>query len=977
MHYADLMEQIAGHLDQIRFPYDVIVTVTDAAAKPVVAGVLAAKVRQARVKVLVVPNKGRDVKPLYSDVASLLEGYDIIGHIHGKKSAFNNGATAGWLEYLLDCLMGSEETVGLIFDRFRHDANAGVIYPAMYHKLPYWANTWLSNRGWAARLRDRLFLSGLPDSYFSYPVGNMFWARKEAIRPLLELGLRDEDFPEEKGQNDGEIMHALERMTTVVARDRGYVNYVIRRNGTGITIIDDHDGIDFSPYHGSSLEYLRKGVERPDIKVVSFDIFDTLVVRPLSDPADLFELMQPEVSRIKGKPVDFRRVRMAADAWQRERLEAGKDVSFAEIYHRVAEVLQLDTAEREQLMELELKLEAKYMRPRSAVVAVMDHAYALGKRVILTSDMYLDAEVVVRLLQGLGIVAYHQLYLSADVGKRKDARSLFPHILQTEGIGAGELLHVGDNEHSDLQVAGDLGICTFHVMKPVELFRRSPLGKTGFPGPAAGLSLFARVSFGLMLTRVYDDPFPRSGSSVNGDLRTFGYWYFGPILLAYVNWVATRAVAEGVDALYFLARDGDILIRIYEQLRKYRPLPEGVYLEVSRRSIGVPFIRRREQLDKLLQPEYPGGSLSELLRIRLGIDITRHPEINVRDFGFAGIHSAVFIPADLPKVKQLCYHLYQRLPEHFAAEATNATAYLRSMGLFDAGKKAVVDIGYSGTLQRILNEVGLEEPVHGYYMVLYRIFDALMKNPAVSAEGLFGDRIDPYLKELSIDRYSLFYEMVLSSTRGPVECYNADGRPVYAAVGEEERYKLLKLPEIHAGIMEYCRDVLGLLEDSSLIRWDDTNFLLKPFQWFLEHPSQADLDMLADYTLDDHYCGQGVLSWEYLWKKCVPHAALWGDGLLPEVTGNYGGFANRREFEIFSWYQERYERMPGWFKKLGQLFKILRGTKRIRVVLEDVGYARNQATKAEEIQAWYNKEYEVLPRWYKKLGDFIRWAVTA
>jgi hypothetical protein len=51
---------------------------------------------------------------------------------------------------------------------------------------------------------------------------------------------------------------------------------------------------------------------------------------------------------------------------------------------------------------------------------------------------------------------------------------------------------------------------------------------------------------------------------------------------------------------------------------------------------------------------------------------------------------------------------------------------------------------------------------------------------------------------------------------------------------------------------------------------------------------------------------------------------------------------------------------------------VLLGTKRIRITLEDVNYRRNQATKAEEIQAWYSKEYEVLPRWYKSFGQFIR-----
>ena len=994
MHYTDLMEQVADNLARIPFPYDLIVTVTDPQAKPGVLATMADKVTRARTRAMIVPNKGRDVKPFYDDVAALLSDYEIIGHIHGKKSVFNNGATKGWLEHLLRCLMGSEETVQKIFSRFQSDPHAGVIYPAAFYKMPYWANSWLSNRDWAARLRDRLHLAAIPDTYFSYPVGNMFWARREAIRPLLELGLQDEDFPEENGQTDGEIMHALERMTTVVSRSRGYTNYVIRPVSDTITINEDSDGIDFSAYEGSSLDYLRQAIKRPEVRVVSFDIFDTLVVRPLSDPADLFELMQAEVEKMTGQRMDFRNIRLDADGWRRRQPAEGRDVTFADIYDRIAEVLHLSTDQRDRLMELELKLEMRFMRARPAVVDVMNHAFALGKQVILTSDMYLDKEVVVRLLERLGIVSWHRIYLSSDIGKRKDGRTLFPHILQTEAIQPQEMIHVGDNEHSDIQVPGDLGILTFHVMRPFDLFCQTPLGRTGFPG--TGLSLFARVSFGLMLTRLYNDPFPLDAAPPNEDLRTFGYWYFGPTLLAFTKWVAERSADYGTDTLYFLARDGDVLIRIYRLLQNYlkRPSPESVYLEVSRRSVGVPFIQRREQLDKLLEPEYSGGPLSELIRIRLGLDLHEHPEIDLREFGFAGLHSAVFIPADLAKVKRLCYYLFDHFGDHFREEKEDAIGYLSARGLFGEGNKAVVDIGYSGTMQRILNEAGLNRPLHGFYMVLYNTFDLLMKNPEICAKGLFGDRIDPWLKDLSIDRYSLFYEMVLSSTRGPVTRYRRDKdgayQPVYAPVSEDERYKLMKLPQIHEGILDYCRDVLGLLEDTDLITWEDTRFLLTPFKWFLEHPTAADLKMLAGYSLDDDYCGQGVLYWapppagdtspgdkpvaskDFLWKRYVPNAELWRGAGVPAIREKYAGFANRREFDIFNWYQERYERLPRWFKKLGQLFKILQGTKRVRIVLEDVGYVRSRPTKAEEIQAWYDKEYEILPKWYKRFGELLR-----
>jgi len=988
VHYIDLMDAVAKFLGNIPFAFDLYVTITDANAKAAVRSAVRAQAPKAKLTVLPVVNRGRDVKPLYTDVAPLLKGYDVIGHIHAKKSSFNLGATTGWLEFLLDALMGSAEVVTEIFDLFRREPTAGLVYPGPFNKLPYWANTWLSNRGWAEELGRRLNIAELPASYFSYPMGNMFWARAGALEPLLRLGLTETDYPPEQGQSDGEIMHALERMVAVSALAAGFSNYIVSREAEGVRLIDQRFAFDLSSYHTHSLDALKKVISQRDIAVVSFDIFDTLIVRCLTDPSDIFELMQPEVERVAGQPVDFKRLRRDADVSLRGRLAPGRDVTLTEIYRRIGELLHLPVAETERLKALELRLEWKYMRVRSSMVEVMNFAWHEGKRVVLVSDMYLEKDFVEALLRALGVTAYHAMYLSSAIGKRKDNRTMFPYLLETEDIGPRQMIHVGDNEHSDLQIPGDLGIPVFHVMRPRELFGLTPLGKTGYPGPWERLPIAARVTAGLQWVRQLDHPFPSGRSAVNGDLHTFGYCYFGPVLLAFVRWVAERAREEGISKLFFLARDGDILIRIYRLLQAWLPgdSPEGVYLEVSRRSVGVPFIEGPEQLDKLLDPAYPGGPLAELIRIRLGIDLGDWPEIDVRRWGFSHPQAIVFIPADLGKIKRLAYHLHSVCAAHFEQEKEGALGYLRQMGFFDEGDKAVVDIGYSGTLQRILNDVSPDRPVHGYYMVLYRTIDTLLKREGARAKGLFGDRIDPYLKDLSIDRYSLFYEMVLSSVNGPVVNYAQDAcgyQPVYAPVSPDEKDKLSKLPAIHEGILDYCRELLLLLEDHRAIGWDDPAFLLQPFQHFLENPTPADFAMLSGYSLDDYYCGQGILYWsppeslceeadaDCLWKRYVPGAPLWCVEAAKPPERKWE-VARRREQEIFHWYVEQYETMPRWYKWIGHLFKIVMGRKKIRIVLEDVGYCRDQPSRAEEIQAWYDKEYEVLPLWYKRVGQLVR-----
>jgi lipopolysaccharide biosynthesis protein len=50
----------------------------------------------------------------------------------------------------------------------------------------------------------------------------MFWAKTKAIRPIASLGLRYEDFPEERGQLDGTLAHAIERILFYVCELAGY-----------------------------------------------------------------------------------------------------------------------------------------------------------------------------------------------------------------------------------------------------------------------------------------------------------------------------------------------------------------------------------------------------------------------------------------------------------------------------------------------------------------------------------------------------------------------------------------------------------------------------------------------------------------------------------------------------------------------------------------------------------------------------------
>jgi lipopolysaccharide biosynthesis protein len=79
---------------------------------------------------------------------------------------------------------------------------------------------WGKNKRFVEALGQKLQVDTGP-THFLFPVGTMFWARVESIRPILDLELDWKDYPSEPLPYDGSILHALERLFSLVASARG------------------------------------------------------------------------------------------------------------------------------------------------------------------------------------------------------------------------------------------------------------------------------------------------------------------------------------------------------------------------------------------------------------------------------------------------------------------------------------------------------------------------------------------------------------------------------------------------------------------------------------------------------------------------------------------------------------------------------------------------------------------------------------
>jgi glycosyltransferase involved in cell wall biosynthesis len=230
LHYTDLAADFAARLEAAKCRADLFVTTTSQ-QKRLEAEYAFRRYKLGRVRVIEVPNRGRDIGPLLVGAKSHLRSgnYDIIGHLHGKRSAaVDSDMGDRWRTFLTDTLLGDRDTLRQIWSLFEADRRLGLVFAEDRHSVG-WTKNWTV----AEKLAQRLVPPpDLPD-FPMFPLGTMFWARAAALEPLWTLDFDPDDFPVEPAPYDGTILHAIERMLPAVTESTGHSWCTVYRPGSG------------------------------------------------------------------------------------------------------------------------------------------------------------------------------------------------------------------------------------------------------------------------------------------------------------------------------------------------------------------------------------------------------------------------------------------------------------------------------------------------------------------------------------------------------------------------------------------------------------------------------------------------------------------------------------------------------------------------------------------------------------------------
>lgn len=332
------------------------------------------------------------------------------------------------------------------------------------------------------------------------------------------------------------------------------------------------------PYFRLSYEDLKQEIDNHD--VISFDVFDTLLMRKVYEPSDVFMLMDRELS--DRFPFVFSEERKLAE----QELGRTCEPTIDQIYEYLAWKHHLSEEEKQYLLSLELEKEQAVLCVREKMKHCMEYCIWQGKKVYLVSDMYLPAEILGELLERLGITGYTELMVSCDYQTSKPEK-LFERL--KEKAAGMRYLHIGDSKEADYDSPKRHGIDAFLIMPAVRMMECSAYGDVFIHLK----SLSSRVMLGMLAASVFQDPFVLSGTKgipVIADAGQFGYTIISPLVLSFTTWMFHRIRTKKKALLLFSARDGWVIQKVFHYLAgawKLTELPEDIYFMVSRKALEI------------------------------------------------------------------------------------------------------------------------------------------------------------------------------------------------------------------------------------------------------------------------------------------------------------------------------------------------------------------------------------------------------
>lgn len=564
--YPELLAEFRDYLARIPWPFDLLVSITREEDASTVENALQALPMLEALVIRQVPNRGRDIAPMLVTFNEALRGYDFIGHLHTKKTPQAEWGEH-WRTHLLSHLLSDTHHLQQIFFHLAH-SGVGMVYPPLTRNTPFWAMSWLSNGEIAQPLCERLGLRFDATAYFSFPVGSMFWARREALLPLLDLHLAEADFPDEAGQHDGTLQHAIERLLGPVCRHAGWPTATIDLEHA---CLNGQDSLNAPLYLTAPIGDTLLSV-LPHFEALTLSTLETLVTSPFVHRHMLrrfiAECRGEEIGIHENEVDTFLSLREAAE----QHLHSGSAPTLAEI-SKTLQQLGIGHEKADAWIALEADVEMRLWQPRQAILSALEAASTATRGIGAIVNVPFASTSVLARLQALGFDMLETAISGHDAQTKIQTLAFWEWVAEhAPALKDRKLLHVGDHPYLDMQLPWrmDERVTPLHVMPGTAMLRLA--------WPYRELSdclscetwqddLWKGLLANWLVEHVDREPASLSLDTRRISLVDVGYLFVGPLLLdmlmRWIRWSEKYAFRH----LFLPVDNTHIVARMYTRLR--------------------------------------------------------------------------------------------------------------------------------------------------------------------------------------------------------------------------------------------------------------------------------------------------------------------------------------------------------------------------------------------------------------------------
>jgi len=494
-------------------------------------------------------------------------------------------------------------------------------------------------------------------------------------------------------------------------------------------------------------EIAKREIDRHS--VISFDVFDTLLLRPYVSPGDLFRHVE-----VCEEAESFEKERRDAESRAYKKNQDGDCINFDDIYAEIDEKFR-------HLKDVEASMEEKVIRANEEMRMLFEYALYKNKTVVIASEMYLPGDLIERILSKNGYTGYSKLFVSSDLRASKWTGRLYDAIISYTRVDPREILHIGDNPTADVKRSRSKGMTALLYEKVIDRFLSCNRYAKRFRSLMKN-DLEASILLGV--TAMHWNTKVVNG---NEDYWTdFGYRYGGAVCAGYMRFISKKASEEKCDVVAFVSRDGYTLEKLFT--------PSG--------SVKKSYIHAQRTINLLTSLKYKDEKEARHI-----VDFFGKENDVVRALSEKKLTASAMIDSER--------ELFERLAEEARG---NYASYMRNI-LGDPDKIMLTDlITTTFSAQRALHDT-IDAKIHGCYFSVRGNekndeYEHSVYHPVRSDDSV--RRIVPYL------------ELLLTSPQLPLAGISKEGHPVYADnIDPHERFWASVYPSISEGIIKFSNDL--------------------------------------------------------------------------------------------------------------------------------------------------------------------------